>query len=151
VDLSDQFNTLGRFSECVAAAASLAKSARTSIWFHKPDGRNAMRKRLVAALITITISSTASSEALPLAAASLKGAAAQLQLTERAYYYGYRPYYGYYRPYYRPYYGYYRPYYRPYYGYSYYRPYYPSYGYYRPYPAYTYGYRPVPWWVSGPY
>jgi len=111
-----------------------------------------MRKRLVAALITMTICSTAPSEALPLAAAaSLKDAAAQLQLTEPVYYYGYRPYYGYYRPYYRPYYGYYRPYYRPYYGYSYYRPYYPSYGYYRPYPVYSYGYRPVPWWVSGPY
>ena len=94
-----------------------------------------MRKRLVAALITMTTCSTAPSEALPLAAASLKDAAAQLQLTESAYY-GYRPYYGYYRPYY---------------GYSYYRPYYPPYGYYRPYPAYTYGYRPVPWWVSGPY
>jgi len=100
-----------------------------------------MRKRLIAALITMTICSTTPSEALPLAAASLKGAAAQLQFTEPAYY-GYRPYYGYYRPYYRP-----------YYGYSYYRPYYPSYGYYRPYPAYGYGYgyRPVPWWVSGPY
>ena len=111
-----------------------------------------MRKRLVAALITMTICSTAPSEALPLAAAaSLRGAAAQFQLTEPVYYYGYRPYYGYYRPYYRPYYGYYRPYYRPYYGYSYYRPYYPSYGYYRPYPVFAYGYRPVPWWVSGPY
>jgi len=61
-----------------------------------------MRKRL-AALITMTICSTAPSEALPLArAASLKDAAAQLQLTEPVYY-GYRPYYGYYRPYYRPY------------------------------------------------
>ena len=59
-----------------------------------------MRKRLVAALITMTICSTAPSEALPLAAAaSLKSAAAQLQLTEPVYYYGYRPYYGYYRPY----------------------------------------------------
>jgi hypothetical protein len=44
-----------------------------------------MRKRLVAVLTTITICSTTPSEALPLAAASLKGAAAQLQLTERAY------------------------------------------------------------------
>jgi len=110
-----------------------------------------MYKRLVTALITMTICSAAPSEALPLAkAASLKSAAAQLQLTEPVYY-GYRPYYGYYRPYYRPYYSYYRPYYgHPYYR-PYYRPYYPAYGYYRPYPVYAYGYRPVPWWVSGPY
>jgi len=46
-----------------------------------------MYKRLVTALITMTICSAAPSEALPLAkAASLKSAAAQLQLTEPVYY-----------------------------------------------------------------